>query len=132
MKNIYRNGSCIRPSERITPLISSSVGLTASSPASSEPDAGKDGKAHLLLTGDHKNIFPSLSRKLIPNGTINMKISIRVGGVQNRQFRCYRSMPFLVLIRATHPSVEEVGSVQPNADMAESTGMVQQDESPSF
>lgn len=36
--------------------------------------------ACLLLTGDHKYIFPSLSLKIVPNRTIDMKNSIGVGG----------------------------------------------------
>jgi hypothetical protein len=55
--------------------------------------------AHLLLTGDHKDIFSSLSRKIVQNGTIYLKNSVGVGGVQNRQSGCYRRMPFLAPIK---------------------------------
>jgi hypothetical protein len=52
----------------------------------------------LLFTGNHKKKFPSLSLKIVPNGTIDMKNSVGVGGVQNRQSGCYRRMPFLTPI----------------------------------
>jgi hypothetical protein len=44
-------------------------------------------------------IFFSLSRKITPSGTIDMKNSVGVGGVQNRQSGCYRRMPFLAPIK---------------------------------
>jgi hypothetical protein len=54
----------------------------------------------LLLTGDHKDIFSSLSRKIVPNGTIDIKNSVGVGGVQNRQSGCYRKLPFMAPIKS--------------------------------
>jgi hypothetical protein len=68
---------------------SSSVGLTNSWFASSEPEAGS-------LLAPHRRpqrYFSSLSRKIVPGGTIYMKNSVGVGGVQNRQSGCFRRMP---------------------------------------
>jgi hypothetical protein len=61
-------------------------------------DNWNEGEDCWLLTGDDKDIFSSLSRKIVPNGTIYMKHSVGVGGVQNRQSGCYRGMPFLAPI----------------------------------
>jgi hypothetical protein len=54
----------------------------------------------LLLTGDRKDIASILSRKIVLNGTIDMKNSVGVGGVQNCQSGCYRKLPFMAPIKS--------------------------------
>jgi hypothetical protein len=56
-------------------------------------------EARLLLTDDHKDICASLSRKIVSNGTIYMKNSVGIGGVQKHQPGCYRRMPFLAPVK---------------------------------
>jgi len=74
--------------------------LTNSLSASGGPEGGNASEVECGSPRANEKIFRCLSRKIVPNGTIDMKNSVGVGGgVQNRQSGCYRRMPFLAPIK---------------------------------
>lgn len=96
-------GSGIRPSERTTRLMSSSVAPTHSQAASNEREAGNDSVAECDSSRTtHKIFSPACRQKSFRTTLYIRRNSVGVGGVQNRRSELLRGMPLRVPIEGPH------------------------------